>query len=113
MKNLFKLIILIIIVASCATIPTGDTSQTSLDWPGTYTCDEMTITLRENLTYKAQIGDVEIRSSFHWDKKGERICLENLNVRSSCKKFKVGENVLIPLKNSGKPIKDGKILRKQ
>lgn len=112
MKPIIKLIIIACLVSACATTPVGDTSQNALDWPGTYQCEKMTIILRENNTYKAQIGDVEIRSSFHWDKNGRGICLENLKLKSACKKFLVGENMLIPLKNSGRPVKEGKPLFK-
>ena len=103
---------IILFLVSCATVPVGDTSQTSLDWPGTYKCDKMTITLRENNTYKAQVDDTEVRSSFRWDKQGRTICLNHLMKDAPCKKFMVGENVLIPLKNSGKPMKEGETLMK-
>jgi hypothetical protein len=66
----------------------------------------MTITLRSNNTYKAQIGDVEVRSSFRWDRRERLICLNHLHEKNACKRFLVGENVLIPLKRSGRPNKE-------
>jgi hypothetical protein len=112
MKNLIKLIFISFFFATCSTVSVGDTSQNALDWPGTYKCEKMTITLRENNTFKAQVGSVEVRSSFRWDKQGQSICLNHFKAKGSCKKFLVGENVLIPLKNSGRPIKESKPLIK-
>ena len=112
MKRFSLLMIMFLFLGSCATVPVGDTSQNALDWPGTYKCDKMTITLRENNTYRAQVGNVEIRSSFHWDRKRQKIVLENIKGRSSNKKFLVGENILIPLKNSGRPKKNAQNLIK-
>jgi len=110
MKHLVKLIIITMLIAACATTPMGDNSQNALDWPGTYACEKMSITLKENNTYKAQVGDIEVRSSFRWDRQGRTICLDHLKAKKVCKKFLVGENVLIPLKNSGRPMKDAKPL---
>lgn len=112
MKKILLFIIIIVLLSCCASVPVGDTSQNALDWPGMYQCDKMTITLKENNTYKAKINDVEVRSSFRWDRKGRTICLDHLMKKAPCKKFKVGENVLIPLKNSGKPKKDANHLIK-
>ena len=112
MKKLSILIIIFLFLNGCASVPVGDTSQNALDWPGTYACDKMTLTLKANNTYKAQVNNVEVRSTFRWDRRGQTICLDHLMKNAPCKKFKVGENVLIPLKNSGKPKKDGKILIK-
>ena len=105
MKNLIKLTMILFLFVACATTPKGDTSQNALDWSGTYQCDKMTITLKENNTYKAHVGDIEVRSSFRWDRQGRTICLDHLKAKNVCKKFLVGENVLIPLKNSGRPMK--------
>jgi len=112
MKQFFIFMIFFLVLVSCASVPVGDTSQNALDWPGTYKCDNMTITLRENNTYKAQVNDVEVRSSFRWDRKGRTICLDHLMKGTPCKKFLVGENALIPLKNSGRQKKDAKPLKK-
>jgi hypothetical protein len=112
MKRPFILLMLFIFLASCSTVPVGDTSRNALDWPGTYKGDGMTIILKDNNTYRAQINDIEIRSTFRWDNKGQTVCLQHFKAYAPCKKFKVGENVLIPLKNSGKPLKDADILTK-
>ena len=112
MKRFFLLLIYFLVLASCASVPVGDTSQNALDWPGTYKCDKMTITLKANNTYKAQVKDVEVRSSFRWDRKGQVICLDHLVKDAPCRKFKVGENVLIPLNNTGRVKKDGQKLIK-
>lgn len=77
-----------------------------------YRCEKMTITLRANNTYKAQIGDIEIRASFHWDKREQIVCLEHLQGKLPCKRFKVGENMLIPLNKAGRPLKNTKPLMK-
>ncbi len=112
-RGIFHLsIVLMMTLAGCATVPAGDTSRNALDWPGTYAAEGMSVTLRENLSYRARIGSVEVRSTFRWDSKGRTILLQNLNAAAPCKKFKVGENVLIPLKNSGKPHKDAEHLLK-
>jgi len=108
----FILTILMLTFISCTTVPIGDTSRNALDWPGTYRHDEMTIILKDNNTYRARINEVEIRSTFHWDRKGRTICLEHLQGKMPCKKFLVGENKLIPLKNSGRPLKDAEPLMK-
>lgn len=102
-----------LLFGACATVPRGDTSQNALDWPGTYKCDKMTITLNENMTYKAQVNDVEVRAAFTWDKQGRTVCLERLRPHSKCVRFLVGENVLIPMKSKRKPLKKAKILNKQ
>ena len=112
MKYLCRFMIIVFFLASCATVPVGDTSQNALDWPGTYQCDKMTIMLRENNTYKALFADTEVRSSFRWDRRGRTIRLNHLMKNAPCKKFMVGENVLIPLKNSGRPMKEEKALLK-
>lgn len=112
MKPLKLLIITYLLFVSCASVPAGDTSRNALDWPGTYRCDRMTITLRSNNTYKAQVGDIEVRSSFRWDRQGRTICLNNLSAKKACKKFLVGENKLIPLNNSGKQKKEASELIK-
>ena len=106
MKRIVPIIIFILLVVSCTTVPVGDTPRNALDWPGTYKCDKMTITLRANNTYRAQIGDVEVRSSFHWDQQGQTIYLNHFKAEGPYKKFLVGENVLIPLKNLGRQKKD-------
>lgn len=112
MKFRYFLLIHALILTSCATVPAGDTSRNALDWPGTYAAEGMSVTLRENLSYRARIGSVEVRSTFRWDSKGQTVCLQNFKAAAPCKKFKVGENVLIPLKNSGKPHKDAEPLLK-
>jgi len=106
-------ILVLILLISCATAPIGDTSQNTLDWPGTYKCETMTLTLNKNLTYKVWVNDVEVRAAFTWDKNGRTICLERLRPHSKCHRFLVGENKLIPMKSMRKPMKDGKILSKQ
>jgi hypothetical protein len=106
-------IILLLLISACTTAPTGDTSQNALDWPGTYKCESMTLTLNKNLTYKAWVNDVEVRAAFTWEKNGRTICLEHFRPHSKCHRFLVGENKLIPMKTKSKKLKEGEVLNKQ
>ena len=110
-KTFIISIIVFLILTGCAVIPVGDTSQNALDWPGTYKCETMTLTLNKNLTYKVWVNDVEVRAAFTWDKNGRTICLERLRPHSKCHRFLVGENKLIPMKTKRKRLKEGKILK--
>lgn len=102
------------------TLPSGDNSQTSLDWIGVYNgalpcanCDAIKtkITLSNNLTYVMETQYVgksdEVFSSagkFSWDKTGSNITLEVAGENKADHQYKVGENTLIKLDNQGKNI---------
>lgn len=99
------------------TIPTGDTSRTSLDWAGVYSgtlpCADcpgirMRIELREDGTFTRSLlyleGDGRQRTDtgrFTWDDSGSRI---TLGEGSDAPQFQVGENVLFALDQSGQRI---------
>lgn len=110
------------------TIPTGDNSQTSLDWPGTYQgilpcadCPgiETTITLNDNETfsysanYQERDTKLEDQGKFMWHDNGSTVHLMGKDINM---KLKVGENQLFSLDQDGKPIEgplaDSFILKK-
>ena len=97
------------------------TSRNSLDWEGVYTgvlpCDDCegidtSISLNKDQTYllkQRYLGSPEKESKeiisegkFTWSENGNYITLEGSNIGS--RKFKVGENFLMPLDKNGKEI---------
>jgi copper homeostasis protein (lipoprotein) len=98
--------------------PVGDTSRTSLDWPGAYTgvlpcadCEgiETTITLSVDLTYTLRTRDVgkqasaqERKGRFTWDDAGATITL--LDAGAGPSTYQVGERQLTQLDMGGKRI---------
>lgn len=100
-------------------IPTGDNSQVSLDWSGTYTgilpcanCEgiETTLTLNPDLTYilvtnylgRNDALEEENSGPFSWDSTGSTITL--LNIKSGLNQYKVGENRIWHLDINGERI---------
>ncbi|MFZ4263424.1 copper resistance protein NlpE [Sphingobacterium sp. HJSM2_6] len=109
-------------------IATGDNSQTSLDWAGTYTgvlpcadCPgiETSITLNDNETfhykaaYQERDTNLEDHGKFMWHDNGSIVHLMGKEVNM---KLKVGENQLFSLDQDGKiiegPLKESFILKK-
>jgi uncharacterized lipoprotein NlpE involved in copper resistance len=97
------------------------TSRNSLDWKGTYTgvlpsedCEgiDTSISLNKEQTYLLKLrylGTPEKESKefiaegkFAWDENGNNITLEG--AKDGSRKFKVGENFLMPLDKNGKEI---------
>lgn len=103
-----------------STQKTGDTSQNSLDWKGSYSgvvpcadCEGILtrLTLREDNTYYLQtryLGkseDVLVSSgSFEWNKQGNRITLKNIKEGAAPVYYQVGENKLTQLDLKGQPV---------
>ncbi len=124
MKNLLSIICLVFFIQSCQdsnssqTESSPDNSQTSLDWPGTYSgilpcvdCEgmETTIALNRDLSYSVTIihrgkgGEIFTRKAqFTWNDDGNTIQLDGMFDGPS--KYLVGENVLIQLDNKGQRI---------
>ena len=101
-------------------IATGDTSENSLDWNGTYTgtvpCADCAgiftqITLNADKTYslktnyvgKEGVGE-NLKGTFQWDAAGKIITLSGLKDKSMPSSYQVGENKLIQLDMNGKVI---------
>lgn len=99
----------------------GHTSKSSLDWDGAYSgvlpcadCEgiDTYLTLNKDQTYQLKLrylGNLEkegeefiSEGKFTWDDNGNNITLEGTEIE--LRKFKVGENFLMPLDNSGKEI---------
>jgi len=99
----------------------GHTSKISLDWYGAYSgvlpcadCEgiDTNLTLNNDQTYQLKLrylGDLEkegkdiiSEGKFTWDDNGNNITLEGTD--DGFRKFKVGENFLMPLDKSGKEI---------
>jgi len=112
----------VILAFSCKTVktpsvPVGDNSMTSVDWPGTYfammpcaDCEgiETTLTLNKDLTYsmtrnylgKAGAKPDLSKGTFKWNTEGSRITLSN----QSPSDIQVGENQLFHLDMNGNRI---------
>ncbi|HSF53996.1 MAG TPA: copper resistance protein NlpE [Algoriphagus sp.] len=107
-----------------ATHHTGDNSQTSVDWPGTYFatlpcghCEgiETWITLKSNGTYEYKTNYLGLNDAreeiftgkFSWDAAGGIVVFEGL-IGDYPGKFKVGENQIWYLDVEGKKI-DGEL----
>jgi copper homeostasis protein (lipoprotein) len=107
--------------AAAGSLPTGDNSRTSLDWPGIYRgilpcadCDGllMEIQLSSDETFmlsrrylgKADDASFKTEGTFRWDESGGRITLYENNQPVNTEQFLVGENKLIKLDSDGKPI---------
>ncbi|OOG70461.1 copper resistance protein NlpE [Algoriphagus sp. A40] len=116
-----------------ATQHTGDNSQTSLDWPGTYFatlpcghCEgiETWVTLNQDGTFVLKTHHMGLNDDreeiftgkFTWDPTGSTIQLEGL-IGGAPGKYKVGENQLWHLDQAGNRIEgdlaDHYILKKQ
>jgi uncharacterized lipoprotein NlpE involved in copper resistance len=112
----------IILAFSCKSskapsVPVGDNSMTSVDWPGTYFASlpcadcqgiETTLTLNKDLTYsmtrnylgkEGAMPDVS-KGTFKWNTEGSRITLSN----QSPSDIQVGENQLFHLDMNGNRI---------
>ncbi|MEQ9166863.1 MAG: copper resistance protein NlpE N-terminal domain-containing protein [Fulvivirga sp.] len=134
LKSLFSILIVIsLIISGCQSqnssnsdnesnseeqkpIPTGDNSQNSLDWVGTYQgtlpcadCEgiQTEIILKSDQTftmttqYLGKSADREVSTGkFEWDDTGSNIILN----KDSNKQYKVGEFVLFTLDNEGNRI---------
>ena len=97
-------------------MPTGDNSMTSVDWPGTYfasmpcaDCEgiETTLTLRKDMTYSLvrqyqgkQAAPQYSNGTFKWNSAGSRITLSG----ESPADIQVGENQLFALDMNGNRI---------
>lgn len=97
-------------------IPIGDNSQVSLDWPGTYTgkipcadCEgiDKTIVLNDDKTFSMtddylgkKEGQFQTAGTFEWDNAGSVVTLTDRNNGKTM--IKVGENQLILLDQEGK-----------
>ncbi len=114
-------------------LPTGDNSQTSLDWAGTYfnvlpcaSCEgiETWVTLNPDGTFELKthyLGLNDAREeiftgTFKWDETGSNVQLEGL-IGDAPGKYKVGENQIWHLDQDGNRIEgnlaDRYILKKQ
>lgn len=100
--------------------PTGDNSQTSLDWPGTYfntlpcaSCEgiETWVTLNQNGTFELKTNYLGLNDAreeiftgkFTWDPTGSMVQLEGL-IGDAPGKYKVGENQIWHLDQEGNRI---------
>ncbi|MFN1217410.1 copper resistance protein NlpE [Chryseobacterium kwangjuense] len=94
----------------------GDTSENSLDWPGTYEavvpCADCpgiktSLTLNNNKTFSIteeyidRNSKSEDKGTFEWDSAGSMITLKG---KTASYKYKVGENKLFQLDMDGKEI---------
>jgi heat shock protein HslJ len=96
-------------------------SQTSLDWMGTYrgtlpcaNCEGIytELTLNKNKTYdlitrrigKGDMGVKALSGSFTWNKAGTTVILGGINKETQPTQYVVGENTLTQLDLQGKPI---------
>jgi uncharacterized lipoprotein NlpE involved in copper resistance len=114
-------------------LPTGDNSQTSLDWAGTYfntlPCEhcegiETWVTLNQDGTFELKTNYLGLNDAreeifngkFQWDESGSFITLEGL-IGDYPGKFKVGENQLWYLNQAGHqiegPLTDQYILKRR
>lgn len=99
-----------------AQLPSGDNSQTSLDWEGTYEATlpcadcsgiKTTLVLNKDNTYTMQQEYLDKKTktddkgSFTWSKDGSMITIEGKDGKHQ---YKVGENQLIQLDQEGKEI---------
>lgn len=115
------------------TLPTGDNSQTSLDWNGTYfnvlpcaSCEgiETWLTLNMDGTFELKTNYLGLNDAreeiftgkFKWDETGSNVQLEGL-IGDAPGKYKVGENQIWHLDQDGNRIEgelaDAYILKKQ
>lgn len=115
------------------TLPTGDNSQTSLDWPGTYfntlpcaSCEgiETWLTLNMDGTFELKTNYLGLNDAreeiftgkFKWDDSGSNVELQGL-IGDAPGKYKVGENQIWHLDKDGNRIEgelaDAYILKKQ
>ena len=102
------------------TLPTGDNSQTSLDWPGTYfntlpcaSCEgiETWLTLNADRTFALKTNYLGLNDAreeiftgnFKWDESGSMVQLEGL-IGDAPGKYKVGENQIWHLDRDGNRI---------
>lgn len=129
MKNI-TLLLLLILLASCTSTEKfstkeqsdGHNSYNSLDWEGFYTgtepckdCEkiERKIYLFEDMSYEViteYIGSdkpliMRHEGQFEWSKDGGSIVLNNDDSNMGTLRYKVGENVLIPLNSDGETMK--------
>ncbi|MFN3761482.1 MAG: copper resistance protein NlpE [Algoriphagus aquaeductus] len=114
-------------------LPTGDNSQTSLDWAGTYfnvlpcaSCEgiETWVTLNQDGTFQLKTNYLGLNDAreeiftgtFKWDDTGSMVQLEGL-IGDAPGKYKVGENQIWHLDRDGNRIEgnlaDRYILKKQ
>jgi uncharacterized lipoprotein NlpE involved in copper resistance len=120
-------------IEATQTLPIGDNSQTSLDWPGTYfntlpcaSCEgiETWLTLNADGTFSLKTNYLGLNDAreeiftgkFVWDPTGSWIQLEGL-IGNAPGKYKVGENQIWHLDQDGNRIEgalaDRYILKKQ
>lgn len=129
MKNT-TLLLLLILLAACTSTEKfstkeqsdGHNSYNSLDWEGVYTgtepckdCEkiERKIYLFEDMSYEVvteYIGSnkpliMRHEGQFEWSKDGSSIVLKNDDANMGTLRYKVGENVLIPLNSNGETVK--------
>jgi heat shock protein HslJ len=124
MKFTFLLFILLAVLGSCKTsqktVPTADSSLTSIDWPGTYTgtlpchdCEgiQQVLKLNKDLTFQLSTqykgksaAPIVTTGKFTWNKQGNKITLSNLDKKSAAAMYLVGENRLFQLDNNGNRI---------
>lgn len=137
MKQIFIILTSAIILISCTSTENfsnkektkqqadnAHSSFNSLDWEGVYVgtepcndCKEIErrITLFENMHYEVvteYIGSdkpliMRHEGLFEWDNDGRSIALKNDDVNLGNLRYKVGENVLIPIDNDGKIVENG------
>lgn len=115
------------------TLPSGDNSQTSLDWPGTYfnvlpcaSCEgiETWVTLNQDGTFQLKTNYLGLNDAreeiftgtFKWDETGSNVQLEGL-IGDAPGKYMVGENQIWHLDRDGNRIEgnlaERYILKKQ
>ncbi len=122
MTSKFLIAVFVVTLFSCNSkqpqVATGDNSQTSLDWDGTYSgitpcadCEgiETSVTLNKDMTYqlsntyKGKSADAVIKTgSFTFNKDGNTITLGNITDGPS--QYAVGENQLTQLDMEGNKI---------
>ena len=105
-----------VVDSTSVALPTGDTSENSLDWAGTYEatlpcadCDGLktVLTLNADKTftlnqeYLGKGTKSEDKGSFEWNTEGNQIIL---NGKGEQYRYKVGENQLIQLDQQGQEI---------
>lgn len=120
-------------IETSPTLPTGDNSQTSLDWVGTYfnvlpcaSCEgiETWVTLNQDSTFQLKTNYLGLNDAreeiftgtFKWDDTGSMVQLEGL-IGDAPGKYKVGENQIWHLDRDGNRIEgnlaERYILKKQ
>lgn len=109
-----------LILESTQSLPTGDNSQTSLDWNGTYfntlpcaSCEgiETWVTLNQDGTFELKTNYLGLNDAreeiftgnFSWDETGSMVQLEGL-IGEAPGKYKVGENQIWHLDQDGNRI---------